>query len=117
MTTILEQIVQTKREEVAAGKVAVPVEQLRETIVTLAERRSGQRIDRTTGLTFQDNNSPYGQVHSLFGLFGEDPIFERALMHQPMLALVTLVVKVTLEWRTRREIEEAARLRTQGGIV
>ena len=33
------------------------------------------------------------------------------------IALVTLVVKVTLEWRTRREIEEAARLRTQGGIA
>jgi len=32
-----------------------------------------------------------------------------------MLALLTLVIKVTLEWRTRRELEEAARLRTQGG--
>ncbi len=32
-----------------------------------------------------------------------------------LLALVTLVIKVTLEWRTRREIEEATRLRTAGG--
>jgi ABC-type sulfate transport system permease subunit len=34
-----------------------------------------------------------------------------------LLALVTLVVKVTLEWRTRRELEEAARLRAQGGSL
>jgi sulfate transport system permease protein len=33
-----------------------------------------------------------------------------------LLALITLVIKVTLEWRTRREIAEAARLRTQGGL-
>jgi sulfate/thiosulfate transport system permease protein len=33
-----------------------------------------------------------------------------------LLALMTLVIKVTLEWRTRREIAEAARLRTQGGL-
>ena len=34
-----------------------------------------------------------------------------------LLALVTLVIKVTLEWRTRREIAEAARLRGQGAAV
>jgi sulfate transport system permease protein len=33
-----------------------------------------------------------------------------------MLALITLIIKVTLEWRTRRELAEAARLRTQGGL-
>ena len=32
-----------------------------------------------------------------------------------MLALVTLVVKTTLEWRTRREIEEHKRMLTLGG--
>jgi hypothetical protein len=68
------------------------IERLRETIVALAERRSGLTVDRVTGLTFQDDNSPYGQVHSLFGLFGEDPIFEQALMNEPMLALVTYLL-------------------------
>lgn len=68
------------------------IERLRETIIALAERRSGLAIDRATGLTFEDNNSPYGQVHSLFGLFGEDPIFEQALMNAPMLALVTYLL-------------------------
>jgi hypothetical protein len=68
------------------------IEQLRETIIALAEWRSGQAVDRTSGLTFQDDNSPYGQVHSLFGLFGEDPIFEQALMNQRMLALVTYLL-------------------------
>src|SRR4051812_38595215 len=56
------------------------IAQLRETIIALAEKRSGQLVDRASGLTFEDNNSPYGQVHSLFGLFGEDAIFEQALM-------------------------------------
>ena len=32
-----------------------------------------------------------------------------------MLALVTLLVKTTLEWRTRRDLEERKRLATQGG--
>lgn len=32
-----------------------------------------------------------------------------------MLALVTLLVKTTLEWRTRRDLEERKRLMTQGG--
>ena len=32
-----------------------------------------------------------------------------------MLALVTLLVKTTLEWRTRRDLEERKRLVTQGG--
>jgi hypothetical protein len=68
------------------------IERLRETIIALAERRTGQQIDRASGLTFEDTNSPYGQVHSLFGLFGEDPIFEQALMNKPMLALVTYLL-------------------------
>jgi hypothetical protein len=68
------------------------IEQLRETIIALAEERSGRPVDRDSGLTFQDDNSPYGQVHSLFGLFGVDPIFEQALMNRPMLALVTYLL-------------------------
>ena len=32
-----------------------------------------------------------------------------------MLALVTLLVKTTLEWRTRRDLEERKRLAAQGG--
>jgi sulfate transport system permease protein len=32
-----------------------------------------------------------------------------------MLALVTLFVKTALEWKTRRDLAEAARLRTQRG--
>lgn len=68
------------------------IEQLRETIIALAERRSGHKVDRAGGLTFQDDTSPYGQVHSLFGLFGEDPIFEQALMNRAMLALVTYLL-------------------------
>jgi hypothetical protein len=65
---------------------------LRETIFALAERRAGRPIDRETGVDFQDNNSPYGQVHSLFGLIGVDPIFEQALTNQAMLALVTYLL-------------------------
>ena len=68
------------------------IERLRETIIALAERRSKQRIDRTTGLTFEGDNSPYGQVHSDFALIGEDPVFEQALMNAPMLALVTYLL-------------------------
>lgn len=40
MTTILEQIVQTKRLEVADRKVNVPIEQLQETITTLGRPRN-----------------------------------------------------------------------------
>jgi hypothetical protein len=68
------------------------IDRLRETIIGLAERRTKQRIDRTTGLTFAGCNGPYGQVHSSFALIGEDPIFERALMNEPMLALVTYLL-------------------------
>jgi ectoine hydroxylase-related dioxygenase (phytanoyl-CoA dioxygenase family) len=68
------------------------IDRLREAIIALAEMRSEQAIDRANGLTFQDDNSPYGQVHSLFGLFGDDPIFERALMNEAMLALVTYLL-------------------------
>src|SRR5262245_51591652 len=32
-----------------------------------------------------------------------------------LLALVTLFVKTTLEWRTRRELEEAKQMQTAGG--
>jgi sulfate transport system permease protein len=32
-----------------------------------------------------------------------------------LLALVTLLVKTTLEWRTKRELEESERLLTLGG--
>jgi sulfate transport system permease protein len=32
-----------------------------------------------------------------------------------LLALVTLLVKTTLEWRTRRELEENKRMLTLGG--
>jgi ABC-type sulfate transport system permease subunit len=32
-----------------------------------------------------------------------------------MLAVVTLLLKSFLEWKTRREIEEAKRLQTAGG--
>ena len=32
-----------------------------------------------------------------------------------LLALVTLLVKTTLEWRTRRELEEHKRMLTLGG--
>ncbi len=68
------------------------IERLRETIIALAEQRNGQTVDRVSGLTFQHDNSPYGQVHSLFGLFGEDAIFEQALMNRPMLALVSYLL-------------------------
>jgi hypothetical protein len=71
---------------------AAYIERLRETIVAIAERRTGRAVDRASGLTFQETNSPYGQVHSLFGLIAEDPIFEHALMHEPMLALVTYLL-------------------------
>jgi hypothetical protein len=68
------------------------IEALREAVIALAERRAGRKLDRRAGLDFQDTNSPYGQVHSLFGLFGEDPIFEQALMNESMLALVTYLL-------------------------
>ena len=32
-----------------------------------------------------------------------------------LLALVTLVVKTALEWKTRRDLAEAQRLRSAGG--
>jgi sulfate transport system permease protein len=32
-----------------------------------------------------------------------------------LLALVTLLVKTTLEWRTRRDLEDRKRLAAQGG--
>jgi hypothetical protein len=32
-----------------------------------------------------------------------------------MLALVTLAVKTTLEWKTRRDLAEAERMRGAGG--
>jgi indole-3-glycerol phosphate synthase len=40
MSTILDQIIQTKRQEVAAAKQRVPVERLRETIATLGRPRN-----------------------------------------------------------------------------
>src|SRR3954454_6252344 len=40
MSTILEQIIETKRGEVAAAKTRVPVEQLKETITTLGRPRN-----------------------------------------------------------------------------
>src|SRR5438046_1568226 len=40
MSTILDQIIQTKRQEVADRKIRVPVEQLKETITTLGRPRN-----------------------------------------------------------------------------
>jgi len=50
MSTILEQIVQTKRQEVAQRKTSAPLEQLQETISTLGRPRNFfQAVTRETG--------------------------------------------------------------------
>jgi sulfate/thiosulfate transport system permease protein len=66
-------------------------------------------------ITGQTDTMPL-RVEKLFQEYNLPGAFALASL-LTMLALVTLVVKVTLEWRTRREIEEAARLRTQGGTL
>ena len=66
-------------------------------------------------ITGQTDTMPL-RVEKLFQEYNLPGAFALASL-LTMLALVTLVVKVTLEWRTRREIEEAARLRTQGGTI
>ncbi len=37
--------------------------------------------------------------------------------HIAVLAVVTLVVRTALEWKTRHDLEEAARLRSEGDVA
>jgi Phytanoyl-CoA dioxygenase (PhyH) len=66
------------------------VSELRDAIVKLVERRNEIDIDLESEITF--DNSLYGQVQSEFGLLGEDPIFERALMNGATLAVITYLL-------------------------
>jgi len=68
------------------------ITQLRDTVLKLSEKRTGIRVNIETGETHRSLSSPFGQVQFESCLLEEDPIFERMLMHERTLALVTYLL-------------------------
>jgi len=65
---------------------------LREKIVAISQRRAGIAIDIHRGRSHADIDSPHGSVQMESALLLEDPIFEQALMNEPVLALITYLL-------------------------
>jgi ectoine hydroxylase-related dioxygenase (phytanoyl-CoA dioxygenase family) len=78
----------------APSEVAPPdfLAALREKVLEIAGRRRGIRVDADSGATHSTLTSLFGQVQFEPGLLEEDPIFERVLMNEPTLALVTYLL-------------------------
>lgn len=73
-------------------KAAAPgfAAELEEAILKVAEKRGGARPDRLTGESHQNLSNPAGQ--HLYNMLLEGPIFEKAMMNEVLLALVSYVV-------------------------
>lgn len=73
--------------------VAVPefIQEILGKVVGCAERRAGRTLE-PGGHSLSENETPFGQVQLESGLLLEDPVFEQALMNEPVLALVTYLL-------------------------
>ena len=68
------------------------IDELRAQVLDVAGRRLGAPIDVETGRAQSEMHSPFGQVQFDHTLLFEDPVFERALLHERTLALITYLL-------------------------
>ena len=80
-------------------------EALRDQVLAAIERKEGVTADLDAGLSVPDHKNQFGDGISMSGIMFEDPIFETALMNEPVLALITYLVG------------ESCHMSSMGGIV
>jgi ectoine hydroxylase-related dioxygenase (phytanoyl-CoA dioxygenase family) len=65
---------------------------LRDNVIGVIERRTGERLDLATGISGQSESTAHGQVKSQHDVLLENPVFEEALMNEAVLAVVTYLL-------------------------
>ena len=80
-------------------------EKLRDQVLVSIERNYAITADLKAGLSVPDHKNQFGDGISMSGILFEDPIFETALMNEPVLALITYLVG------------ERCHMSSMGGIV
>ena len=95
------------------------VEQLRDTLLAVAERRTGVKHDLATGTHGNlDVQPPFKHQYILYYLLLEDPIFQQAICNPYLLALQTYMLGFDcphLELHFVREVARRGRLRPDPG--
>jgi ectoine hydroxylase-related dioxygenase (phytanoyl-CoA dioxygenase family) len=80
---------------VIAPELAAPpgfADRLRDAVLEAAERASGVRPDRSTGLTHAEIMTRHGQVQHVEPLIHLNPLFQEALLNERALAVVTYLL-------------------------